>query len=96
MCCATPQGTKLVLDEQPEAGVCGSECKTIAKAALEIVGDHDTDIAEMLWKVGGPPLNVIHNSRTRNCITTTQCCLRQTRGRSTTKRSHSATPTLMS
>ena len=47
-----PQGTKLVLEEQPEAGVCGSECKTIAKAALDIVGDHDTDIAEMLWKVG--------------------------------------------
>ena len=45
------QGSKLVLEEQPEAGVCGSECKTIAKAALEIVGDHDTDIAEMLWKV---------------------------------------------
>jgi hypothetical protein len=38
-------------EEQPEAGVCGTECKTIAKAAEEIVGDHDTDVAEMLWKV---------------------------------------------
>ena len=31
--------------------MCGSECKTIAKAAEDIVGDHDTDVAEMLWKV---------------------------------------------
>ena len=45
------QGTKLLLEEQPEAGVCGTECKTIARAAEEIVGDHDTDVAEMLWKV---------------------------------------------
>ncbi len=57
---SAPQGTKLVLEEQAEAGVCGSECKTIAKAALEIVGDHDTDIAEMLWKVRGPPPTVNH------------------------------------
>ena len=58
MPCA-PQGSKLVLEEQPEAGVCGSECKTIAKAALEIVGDHDTDIAEMLWKAQHCNLNAI-------------------------------------
>ena len=50
-----------MLEEQPEAGVCGSECKTIAKAALDIVGDHDTDIAEMLWKVSGLPPIMINN-----------------------------------
>ena len=67
-----PQGTKLVLEEQPEAGVCGSECKTIAKAALEIVGDHDTDIAEMLWKVRGPSPTVTHSLlRPGDCISTT-------------------------
>lgn len=41
----------MTLVEQPEMGVCGSECKTIAKAAEGIVGDSDTDIAEVLWKV---------------------------------------------
>lgn len=41
----------LTLVEQEDLGVCGVECKTISKAAEEIVGDADTDIAEALWKV---------------------------------------------
>jgi len=41
----------LTLVEQDDFGVCGVECKTISKAAEEIVGDADTDIAEALWKV---------------------------------------------
>ena len=45
------QGTLLTLVEQDDFGVCGVECKTISKAAEEIVGDADTDIAEALWKV---------------------------------------------
>lgn len=33
-------------------GECGRECKTVAKAAEQILGEHDTDIAERLLKGG--------------------------------------------
>ena len=33
-------------------GKCGVECKTIEAAAERIMGEHDTDIAEMLFMVG--------------------------------------------
>lgn len=44
-------GNKLLVEEQSELGDCGVECKTVQKAAMEIIGDHDTDLAEELWKV---------------------------------------------
>ncbi len=43
-------GSKLTLVEHPRPGACGSECKTVAKAAEEILGDNDTDLGELLWK----------------------------------------------
>lgn len=39
------------MEEQGQFGECHSECRTIARACEEIVGDHDTDIAEELYKV---------------------------------------------
>lgn len=44
------QGDKLVLVEQKEEGECKTECKTIEKACQEVIGYHDTDIAEFLFK----------------------------------------------
>lgn len=34
----------------PQVGECSRECKTIAKAAEQILGEHDTDLAERLLK----------------------------------------------
>ena len=48
-------GDQLQVVEQSQLGDCGVECKTVQKAAEEIVGDHDTDLAEELWKVSTPP-----------------------------------------
>ena len=45
-------GDKLLVKEQDGPGKCGTECKTIQKAAVDIVEDIDTDMAEKLWKVG--------------------------------------------
>ena len=45
------QGDKLVVKEMGEVGKCGVECKTIEAAAERIMGEHDTDIAEMLFTV---------------------------------------------
>lgn len=45
------RGSELVLEEHAKPGVCGAKCKTIARAAREILGDHDTDLGELLWKV---------------------------------------------
>jgi hypothetical protein len=44
-------GDRLTLVEQEGLGVCGAECKTIATAAEEVLGDRDTDLGELLWKV---------------------------------------------
>lgn len=35
-----------------QVGECGRECKTVAKAAEQILGEHDTDLAERLLKGG--------------------------------------------
>lgn len=42
-------GDKLKLERQDWPGKCGTECRTIARACDEIMGDHDTDLAEMLY-----------------------------------------------
>ena len=44
-------GDNLLVEEQAQLGDCGVECKTVQRAAEEIVGDNDTDLAEELWKV---------------------------------------------
>ena len=45
------KGDKLILKEMPEEGKCGTECKTIQKAAESILESADTDMAEKLWLV---------------------------------------------
>lgn len=44
-------GEKLLVKEQSGPGKCGTECKTVQKAAVDILEDIDTDIAEKLWQV---------------------------------------------
>lgn len=44
------KGDRLVMVEQQVVGECGRECKTIRKAAQLVLGDHDTDVAERLFK----------------------------------------------
>lgn len=44
-------GDQLLAVEQSQLGDCGVECKTVQRAAAEVVGDHDTDLAEELWKL---------------------------------------------
>lgn len=39
--------------QQAQVGNCGVECKTVERAAEQIMGEHDTDIAEVLFTVGG-------------------------------------------
>ncbi len=34
-----------------QAGACGEECKTAERAAEQIMGEHDTDVAEALFVV---------------------------------------------
>lgn len=34
-----------------QVGVCGTECKTVERAAEQIMGEHDTDVAEALFMV---------------------------------------------
>lgn len=36
-----------------QVGNCGVECKTAERAAERIMGEHDTDVAEVLYAVGG-------------------------------------------
>ncbi|GBG70731.1 hypothetical protein CBR_g8029 [Chara braunii] len=43
-------GDRIKLVEQEEPGVCNSECRTIQKACEEVVENHDTDVAELLFK----------------------------------------------
>ncbi|GAQ83536.1 hypothetical protein KFL_001520060 [Klebsormidium nitens] len=43
-------GTKLKLVEQEAVGECGTECRTIARACEEVIGDSDTDVAEALFR----------------------------------------------
>ncbi len=65
-------GDKLLVQEQDELGDCGVECKTVQRAAEEIVGDQDTDLAEELWKV-----SLLTNSA-QNFISTLCCYLGHT------------------
>mmetsp|Transcript_9393 Transcript_9393/g.28231 ORF Transcript_9393/g.28231 Transcript_9393/m.28231 type:complete len:321 (-) Transcript_9393:1411-2373(-) len=44
------KGSQLTLEEHQQPGECGSECKTVAKAAQQVLGDLDTDLGELLWK----------------------------------------------
>ena len=45
-------GSKLNLEEQAETGSCEETCKTIQRAAEEVMEyAADTDVAETLWKV---------------------------------------------
>ena len=47
-------GAKLKVVDMGQLSNCdsSSECKTLVRAAEEVLGDHDTDVAEALWKVG--------------------------------------------
>eukprot|EP00271_Cylindrocystis_brebissonii_P015750 TRINITY_DN38745_c0_g1_i1.p2 TRINITY_DN38745_c0_g1~~TRINITY_DN38745_c0_g1_i1.p2 ORF type:complete len:262 (+),score=42.50 TRINITY_DN38745_c0_g1_i1:414-1199(+) len=40
---------RLKLENQDVIGECRSECKTIQKACEQVLGDHDTDVAEALF-----------------------------------------------
>ncbi|XP_002980331.2 uncharacterized protein LOC9648105 [Selaginella moellendorffii] len=42
------EGNKLKLVEQPEEGECNTKCRTIERTCQEVIGDHDTDIAEFI------------------------------------------------
>ena len=46
---------KLVLEDHGVDGHCKVECQTIAKACDNLLGEHDTDIAEELYKARGAP-----------------------------------------
>ncbi|KAG0592287.1 hypothetical protein KC19_1G239500 [Ceratodon purpureus] len=43
---------KLELVEQSVEGACKRDCKTIERACQEVMGEHDTDVAEYLYKAG--------------------------------------------
>ena len=45
-------GGRLAVREMGRPGVCGVECKTVERAAEQIMGEHDTDVAEALFTVG--------------------------------------------
>lgn len=45
------EGDRLVLKEMKQEGKCGTECKTIQKAAEGILESADTDMAEKLYQV---------------------------------------------
>jgi hypothetical protein len=44
-------GGKLSVKNMERQGECGEACKTIERAAQEIIGEHDTDVAEALFVV---------------------------------------------
>jgi len=43
-------GPRLRLAEQAQLGKCGAECKTVQRAATELLEAHDTDMAERLFQ----------------------------------------------
>ena len=49
----TEKNGKLVLEDHGVDGHCKVECQTIAKACDNLLGEHDTDIAEELYKARG-------------------------------------------
>ncbi|KAG6555335.1 hypothetical protein Mapa_003378 [Marchantia paleacea] len=44
------KGDKLQLVEHEEEGECNTECRTLERACQEVMGDHDTDVAEFMYK----------------------------------------------
>ena len=44
-------GDKLLVKEMEQPGTCRTECKTVQRAAEEVVESADTDMAEKLWQV---------------------------------------------
>jgi hypothetical protein len=48
-------GKKLKVVEQPRPGKCGTECRTAARACVEALADHDTDLAEAIFAQRGDP-----------------------------------------
>eukprot|EP00899_Mesostigma_viride_P002741 jgi/Mesvir1/12468/Mv00619-RA.1 len=44
------EGTSVKLHEHENPGKCRSECQTVARTCKEVLGDHDTDLAELLFK----------------------------------------------
>ncbi|XP_031479723.1 uncharacterized protein LOC116250261 [Nymphaea colorata] len=54
------KGDALELVEQESEGQCNSECKTIERACQEVMGYHDTDVAEFVFK-SKPQLNQLIN-----------------------------------
>ena len=53
--CATATKVAPPLPARLQAGVCGVECKTVERAAEQIMGEHDTDVAEALFVVSELP-----------------------------------------
>ncbi len=43
------KGRALTLAEQSGPGKCGTECRTVARACADVLGDHDTDLAEAVF-----------------------------------------------
>ena len=43
-------GPRLRLAEMQQLGKCGAECKTVQRVASELLQDHDTDMAELLFQ----------------------------------------------
>lgn len=68
-------GNKLNVKHYGKPGDCGEACKTIEKAAQEVIGDHDTDIAEALFVQKFHPAKDQLREFTRwMCDTLTKAC----------------------
>ena len=63
-------GAKLKVVDMGQLSHCdsSSECKTLVRAAEEVLGDHDTDVAEALWKVGWQRWAVLEHDRLARSI----------------------------
>ena len=48
-------GKKLKVVEQPRPGKCGTACRTAARACVEALADHDTDLAEAIFAQRSDP-----------------------------------------
>lgn len=44
------KGDELKITEHKDLGSCKAECRTVAKACEDTVGEADSDVAEELWK----------------------------------------------
>lgn len=52
-------GEKLLVKEMDKMGKCGKECKTVQRAAEQVVDGIDTDMAEKLWQVQMAPFALL-------------------------------------